>query len=221
MSRQDFLPRSHDDFFRWQTVFVDRLLEKQNSFQIEDAKLKTLLARQSDYTQSYGRASNPDLATRADRVYRDECEAEYRNEIRRVVNECIRYNSRVNDYDRQALMLVVPDRTPTPAAIPLTHPTIEVDFSETRVHIIHLKDEGKTRRSKPDGVRNAEVWAKVGGDAPADDSEMTLAGTPSDGKLRLVYAAGQVGTWVYYQARWVNTRAQAGAFSSVVKAVIA
>ncbi len=127
----------------------------------------------------------------------------------------------MSDYDRQYLGLTVPDTTPTAVNIPTTHPVIEVDFSETRVHTLHLKDQGKSGKSKPAGVRNAEVFAKVGGTAPMDDSEMMLFGTTSDGKLRLTYPVGQVGMRVYYQARWVNTRSQAGAFGSVVSAVIA
>jgi hypothetical protein len=43
---------------------------------------------------------------------------------------------------------------------------------------------------------------------------MNKAGTTSDGKLRLLYPIEQVGKRAYYQARWVNTRSEAGEFGS-------
>ncbi len=220
-SGKDYLPQSQSKFFIWQSDFYDRVNEKLNSFKIDAAKLKDVTASKSKYEQAFERASNAESANRADRVERNERAAAYKTEIRKFVNENIRYNSNVSDYDRQYLGLKVPDTTPTPVSVPATHPVIEVDFSETRVHTLHLKDEGKSGKSKPSGVRNAEVWAKVGGDPPVDDSEMMLFGTTSDGKLRLTYPSGQVGLRVYYQSRWVNTRSQAGAFGSVVSAIIA
>ncbi len=220
-SGKDYIPRTQSQFFVWQDDFYNRVNEKLNSFKIDAAKLKDVTAAKSKYEQAFERASNAESANRADRVERNVRETAYRTEIRKFVNENIRYNSAVSDYDRQYLGLTVADTIPTPVTIPTTHPVIEVDFSETRVHTLHLKDEGKSGKSKPAGVRNAEVWAKVGGEPPVDDSEMMLCGTTSDGKLRLTYPAGQVGMRVYYQSRWINTRSQAGAFGSVVSAVIA
>ncbi|MDR1698863.1 MAG: hypothetical protein LBR75_03450, partial [Prevotellaceae bacterium] len=177
----DYIPLAHAHFFTWQTDFYNRVNEKLNSFKFDAEKLKAVTAAKSKYELAYSRASNPDAANRADRVERDEREADYKSAIRLFVNENIRYNSSVSDYDRQYLGLTVADTTPTPATIPATHPVIEVDFSETRVHTLHLRDESKSGKRKPSGVRNAEVWSKVGGDTPADDSELMLAGTTSDG----------------------------------------
>ena len=221
MGTPDYLPRAKAALYVWQDIFYNRVMEKQGSFKIDEAKYKPLTAAKSKYDLSFGRANNVDSANRADRVELKVRTAEYKAEIRKFINENIRFNSNVSEYDRQYLGLTIADTTPTPVTVPLTHPVIEIDFSETRVHILHLKDESKSGKSKPAGVRNAEVFAKVGGEPPVDDSELLLAGTPSDGKLRLTYAAGQVGLRVYYQARWVNTRSQAGEFGSVVSAVIA
>lgn len=216
-----YIPRAHNNFYVWQDKFYRRANEKLGSFAIDASKFKVLTTTQSKYLQDFGRASNSDEANRADRVERNEREAEYMSAIRDFVNENIRYNSRVSDYDKKYLGLVIPDETPTPVAIPETHPLIEVDFSETRVHTLRLKDERTKSTAKPAGVRDAEVWAKVGGESPESDKELTLVGTTSNGKLRLTYELEQLSEKVYYQARWVNTRSQPGEFGPVVMAVIA
>lgn len=216
-----YIPRAHNKFYVWQGDFYSRVSEKQGSFAIDVSKFKALTEAQHKYIQAFDRASNPDEANRADRVERNEREAEYIRVIRNFVNENVRYNSRVSDYDRKYLGLVVPDKKPTPAAIPETHPLIEVDFSETRVHKLRMKDERTKSTAKPAGVRDAEIWAKVGGKSPSENSELTLVGSSSNGKLRLNYELSQLGEKVYYQARWVNTRSQPGEFGPIVMAVIA
>ena len=217
----DYIPKPHDKFFVWQGDFYNRAQEKLNSFQIDAGKFQPVTAAKSKYELAFHRASNPEGANASDRVERDEREAEYKAVIRGFVNENIRFNSRVSDYDRKYLGLTIPDSKPTPSTVPATHPVIEVDFSETRVHTLHIRDEHGQSKAKPHGVRNCELWSKVGGDAPADDSELTLAGTASSGKLRLTYAIEQTGLRVYYQARWVSTRSEAGEFGEVVSAIIA
>lgn len=221
MGGTHYIPRAHDTFFIWQSDFYTRVNEKLDSFNIDTAKLEELAKVKSSYELAFHQASNPDAANRADRLARNRCEEEYKTAIRHFVNENIRFNRYVSDSEKQYLGLKIADRTPTPVSIPVTHPVIEVDFSETRVHTLHLKDEALSGRAKPEGVRNAEVWVKTGGEQPLDDSEMSLAGTTSDGKLRLTYTQRQVGLRAYYQARWINTRSQAGAFGSIVSAIIA
>lgn len=216
-----YIPRAHDEFFVWQNNFFSLVNEKCDSFNIDAGELANLKEKKGIYEVAFHRASNFETANSADRLARNIHEQEYKTAIRHFVNGNIRFNRYVSNADKQALGLNVSDRTPTAASIPLTHPVIEIDFSETRVHTLYLKDEALSGKSKPAGVRNAEVWVKTGGEPPADDSEMTLAGAPSNGKLRLTYGIQQVGLRAYYQARWINTRSQAGAFGSVVSAIIA
>ncbi len=220
MGTLDYIPQAHDAFFAWQNNFYSYTNENLSSFKIEPEKFDKVTAAKGRYELAYWQASNPDAANRADRVERNESEAEYKRAIRAFVNAHIRFNEDVSDYDRKYMGLTVADTTPTRARVPATHPVIEIDFSEAREHTLYLRDEAKTGRAKPAGVRNAEVWRKVGGGSPVGDGEMTLAGTTSNGKLRLGYDLALVGSRVYYQARWVNTRSQAGGFGEVVWAII-
>lgn len=187
MAQHDYIPASHDGFFVWQNDFYNGVSEKMSSFKINADKLKPLTEAQIDYLQAFARASNPDGANSADRVERNEREAAYKTAIRQFVNECIRFNSDVSDSEKKSLGLTVRDTKRTPVPLPETHPVIEIDFSETRVHKLRIKDEFSDKYGKPYGVRECEVWVKVGGEMPRMDSEMTLAGSSSNGKLRLTY----------------------------------
>jgi hypothetical protein len=217
----DYLPTTHARFFEWQSDFYDRLSEKMNSFQIDESKLKPLTAVKSKYELAHQRASNPDLASRADRLERDEREVEYKAEIRLFVNENIRYNSRVTDYDKQALMLVVPDRSPTPAAVPATHPVIKVDFSEPSRHTLHIMDESKNGKAKPAGIKECEIWYKIADEEPARYDDLHYAGSASKPVFLLTFDVPERGKKVWYNARWVNTRGEKGPWGEFENAFIA
>lgn len=58
MSKIDYIPRSHDEFHRWQEVFISRLQEKLGSFKLVAENVKALLAAQSKYELAYSRAAN-------------------------------------------------------------------------------------------------------------------------------------------------------------------
>jgi hypothetical protein len=194
---------------------------KLNSFQIAESDVKDLTAAKSKYDLAEERAANPDLASRADRLERDEREAEYKQEIRRVVNEHIRFNSRVSDYDKQALMLTVPDGTHTPAPVPVTHPVIKIDFSEPMRHTLHIADEEKDGKAKPAGVKECEIWYKVADEEPAQLDDLHYAGSSSKATFLVHFDVPQRGKKVWYNARWVNTRGEKGPWGEFENAFVA
>ncbi len=218
--RRDYIPKAHDAFYAWQTNFFNRSNEKLNSFKIDPEEFKEVIARKSKFELAYLRASNADGANRADRVERDERESEYKAAIRAFVNEHIRFNSNVSDYDRKYLGLTVADTTPTPSSVPATHPVLTVDFSEPQKHIIHIQDSASSSKTKPAGVMHCEIWSKQGGEMPVSDSELSFVGSSTKSTFVLTYDASLSGTRVYYKARWVSTRSQQGSFGIVTVAVI-
>ncbi len=217
----DYVPTTHAKFFAWQSDFYDRISEKLNSFKIDAAKLKDVTAAKSKYENAYQKASSPKAANSADRLERNEREAAYKKAIRAFVNENIRFNSSVGDYDRKYLGLTIPDATLTPAPVPTTHPVLSVDFSETRAHILHIKDSVKAGRGKPVGVKECEVWYQITEQQPTSASETHCAGSTSSGTMKIQFDLAQEGKKVWYCARWKNTRGIHGGWSRFVSAIIA
>ncbi len=137
------------------------------------------------------------------------------------MNENIRHNSSVSDYDRQYLGLVIPDRTLTPAPVPLTYPDLTVDFSKPRQHTVHVKDEEKAGKGKPAGVKECEIWYEVSDTEPVRQSAMRYAGSTASGKLLLEFELEERGKKVWYCGRWINTRGQHGPWGEFIAAFIA
>ncbi|MDR1678970.1 MAG: hypothetical protein LBR81_04250 [Prevotellaceae bacterium] len=220
MVRQDYIPRSHGDFYVWQGDFHTRLSEKLSSFNIDEEKLKTLTETKSKYEQAFQQASSAGGANRADRLERDKCEAEYKSVIRGFVNGYLRFNSNVSDSDRRYLGLTVADNKPTPAAVPSTHPVLRIDFSESRQHTLHITDEAKTGKAKPAGVKECEIWYAIADEEPVNDSELRYAGSSSKANFLVTFDLSQRGKKVYYNARWVNTRGERGPWGEFENAII-
>ncbi|MDR1698476.1 MAG: hypothetical protein LBR75_01445 [Prevotellaceae bacterium] len=216
---KDYIPATQARFFVWQSDFYNRVNEKLNSFKIDAEKLKAVTAAKSKYELAFSRASNVDTANRADRVERDERAADYKAAIRLFVNENIRFNGNISDYDRQYLGLTVADKTPTPATIPATRPVLTVDFSEPQKHVLHIRDSASSKKTKPAGVMHCEIWRKQGGEMPQSDSELAFAGSSTKSTFSVIYDSALAGTRVYYKARWVNTRSEPGNFGVLTAAV--
>jgi hypothetical protein len=221
MGGNHYIPQSHDGFHRFAGVFYDRLSEKLGSFKLDESVLKPLTAAKGKYELAYDRAANPDGASRADRLERDEREADYRQAIREVVNAWIRYNPNVGDYDKKYLGLTIADKTPTPAVIPATHPVIKVDFSEPSRHTLHISDEDKSGRAKPEGVKECEIWYKIAAEEPAHYDDLHYAGSASKATFLLTFDVPERGKKVWYNARWVNTRGAKGPWGEFENAFIA
>ncbi len=220
-SGRNFIPRTKAQFFIWQSDFYNRILEKLSSFKIEESAVKELTAAKSKYELGFGRASNPDSVNRADRVELRERTAEYQEKIRQFVNEHIRFNSHVSDYDRKYLGLTVVDKTPTPVTEPATHPVLTVDFSQPQRHIVHIKDEKLDSKRKPEGVKECEIWYKIADVQPVHDSELQYAGSATKSTFVLNFDSSDQIKKVWYKARWVNTRGQHGGWSVYTSAIIA
>ncbi len=215
-----FIPQAQNDFNIWQDNFYNRVLEKLNSFKLEDSTIKGLTATKSNYDKAFGRANNPDSANRADRVELKLRTAEYRQEIRLFNNEHLRFNSNVSDYDRKYLGLNIADTTPTPAAVPDTHPDLSVDFSESLHHTLHIKDDKLDSKRKPAGVKECEIWYKISDEKPKVE-ELQYAGTSSKATFFMEFSSDNEGKRVWYRARWINTRGEHGRWGVYASAIIA
>ncbi len=160
-------------------------------------------------------------ANAADRVELRQRTAQYKSVIRQLNNEHLRFNSNVSDYDRKYLGLTVIDTKPTPAPVPETHPVLKVDFSQPSRHTLHIADEAKSGKGKPDGVKECEIWYKIADEKPTHYSELLYAGSSSKSPFLMEYDSSDEGKRVWYNARWVNTRGQHGPWGGYASAIIA
>jgi hypothetical protein len=113
------------------------------------------------------------------------------------------------------------DTTPTRAPAPSTRPVLEADTSQRLQHTLSYRDETTPlSRAKPAGVREIEVWCKIGSPAPADAGECALVGTSSTSSLVVTHKGADAGKPAHYLARWKNAHAECGPWSETVVATI-
>ena len=73
---------------------------------------------------------------------------------------------------------------------------------------------------KPAGVRGVQIWRKIGGDVPVDETELEFVSEFTRTRVKLDYPMSQGSQVVHYQARWVSTRGETGPWGEQVSATV-
>jgi len=120
-----------------------------------------------------------------------------------------------------ALQITIRKTTKTPTPVPTTRPIGIVDNRNRLEHSIKFFDE-ETPNSirKPDGVKVCEVWFKIDGPPPVDESELTYVATDTKTPYVVHFEGADVGKMVHYMLRWVNTRIEHGPWSETISTTV-
>jgi len=219
MSTTDFIPHSDGAFHGWQGNFVEIIEQNAVAWGIPAEDVTLLKAKKSVWDLAYPKASNKQNRTSADVQAKDDARLDYVDVIRPFTAQWLSNNAKVTDSDRTRMGLTVRTGTRTPVAKPTTSPVGEIDFSARRQHAIYFYDEDSSHsKAKPEGVHGCEIYMKIDGEAPKLVSELTYLATCTASPYVATFDGTQAGKTVYYWLRWVNTRGEAGPWSSVISA---
>lgn len=140
----------------------------------------------------------------------------------RAINRTVQAKLGATGNDLKTSMgLPLHDTTPSHAPAPTTRPLIVVDTSERLQHKIEFRDEATpTKRAKPAGVREIEIWCKIGAPAPVDASECVLVATGAKSGVVVTCKGADAGKPAHYMTRWKSTRGDYGPWSETVVATI-
>jgi hypothetical protein len=221
MSSNDYIPRQDGKFLEWAQkllIYVKLHLEAWGIGEPVFGAIQTLCDK---YSSAYSKAQESNRG-KVDVLEKNETRDNLKQALRAFVKEHLQYNSVVTNVDRENMGLPIHDTKPSPPHIPTTMPIGEVDFSIHLQHILHVKDGKLTGRTKPPEAHGFEVWYKIGGGPPVDDSEWSYANFSTRSPLTIKYPLSDVGKTVYYRFRWVNSRNQPGPWNeTIITAVIA
>jgi hypothetical protein len=222
MNHRNYLPRGDRGFLTWITVFLLYLMSRLTKFKVPQEEYDGLEQEKNVYAQKLDVANADATRTPMNIKGKNDAKKVLEKHVRKVVKEYLINNHLLTNEDLMMLGLPIHDTTPTPAPVPEDMPVCKVDISTHRQHSVHVTPGIPVGKSKPPKVHGFEVWGKVGGNPPADDTEWTYVNFSSRSPLRISYPTTDVGKTAYYQARWVNSRNQPGPWSeSYVVAVIA
>jgi hypothetical protein len=218
----DYLSLSDRALLAWTLNLIHRLSGLFIQFGIPTAVF--------DQLSEYGRVYEEALLAATDPVTRTKVTVQKKNDardalkkfIRGMVKEYLANNHLVTNADRVLLGLPVHDDKPTPIDPPTDVPRGNADTSTHQRHFLSVESSASSKKGKPDKVHGFEVWSKVGGEPPADETEWTYVNTATRSPMRIDYPMADVGKTVYYRFRWVNNRNQPGPWcEGYIVAVIA
>ena len=217
----DYIPQNDADMNVWQGNLVAIVEPNVTVWGISADDFTVVKTKQSTWTTAYAKASNKQNRTSADVLAKDDAGDDYKKSIRSFVAQWLANNTKVTDTDRTRMGLTVKTGTRTPTPVPTTSPTGSIDFSVRQQHTIHYYDEASAHsNAKPVGVHGCEIYMKVDGDAPKDASELTYVGTCTASPYTVKFDGSKAGKTVYYWLRWVNTRGEAGPWSTTINAMV-
>ena len=217
----DYIPQNDADMNVWQGNLVAIVEPNVTIWGISLDDFTVVKTKQSTWTTAYAKASNKQNRTAADVLAKDDAGDDFKKAIRSFVAQWLASNTKVTDSDRTRMGLTVKTGTRTPTPAPTTSPVGTIDFSVRLQHSIHYYDEASAHsNAKPVGVHGCEIYMKVDGDAPKDASELTYIGTCTASPYTVKFDGAKAGKIVYYWLRWVNTRGEAGPWSTTVNAMV-
>jgi len=219
-----YIPDPDAQFDTWQTQYATYLNANLAALGLPvvppDPDVTALNVARTDWQTKYPAHIAAQDAAQAARQAKDASRAAYEEVIRRLTQR-LQTSSAVDDAERAALGITVPDREPTPVGAPTTKPVLQADTSQRLRITISFADEGTpTNRAKPAGVSGCEIWVKLGGPPPTDLSECQYLATDTRTPYTAVFDGSEANQTAHFIARWVSTRGEAGPLSETLSATV-
>ncbi len=217
----DSIPTPDPEFHTWVVPFSAYVAANATVMGVDPADVAPLTAAVTVWTTAYPAHKTASGSAIAARTNKDQARSGIENVARPLIQQ-LQASSKVTDAQRNSMKINVRSTSRTPASVPTTSPMASVDTSRRLQHVISYRDStSPNSKKKPAGVAYCEIWAKVGGPAPTDVSQLTYLGNASKTPQMEEYTGAQAGLTVYYWLRWVNTRGDKGPWSEPVSATIA
>lgn len=215
-----YLPASDADFDAWRTNFLAYANSHRPQLGLTLGDLVGVNALASIWDALYAAHVAAKNAAQAATQNKDAARAGLEAAIRALVQR-LQAGPDVDDTERAALRITVPDRVPSAVPVPTTRPVVRIDASQRLQHRLAFADEATpTRTRKPAGASAVEIWVKVDGPPPVDATEMAFLAADTRSPYLATYEGDQGGQPAHYLLRWINTRSQPGPWSETATATI-
>lgn len=206
----DFIPRRDMAFREWSANFSAVINAAPEAFGLSAAQAADYAALHDAYAAALTIACEPRTRTSVSISVKKSARHNAEREARRLAR-LIQATNGISNVQRAQLGLTVPDTKPTPVAPPKQPPSLFVKLRFGSTIRVMLREQGTSRRGKPEGVAGAIVLSYVGDTPPGDFSKWTLAANTTRPNADVTIAGDiEPGAKVWITAYWYNARAQAG-----------
>jgi hypothetical protein len=216
----DYIPHKDLEFNQWVTVYVTYVTSHATKFNLPAAVTTNLTVLKDVWDEKYARAEAPETRTKAVIKEKDKAREALVAKVRQTNSEYLTFSHLVTDADRDNMGLPIHKTTRTPVPPPTKFPEYEVGTSVIRQLTVHFRDQGSTKKAKPEGVHGAEIrWAILGA-PPLSIDELIHSSFDTRSPFTLVFDESQRGKTVYFCLCWENTTGAKGPWSEIVNAII-
>ena len=219
----DYIPGSDTEFLAWATNFVTYATAHVVDLGITPADIAPIATGQTGFDTKLSANVTAQQAAQSARQAKDASRDTLESLIRELVRQ-LQASGDVDDAERAALGITIPDTIPTSAGGIDTRPIGTVDTSQRLRHEIRFSDEATpTSRAKPAGVMGCEIWVKVAatGEAPpADPDELSFVAMDTATPYIVEYDGADGGKTAHYMLRWVKSGGEKGPWSETISATI-
>ena len=134
----------------------------------------------------------------------------------------IKASKGVDNQDKIQLGLHLDDPTKTPIPAPESAPMLNIRGAFSGEHVIEYADENTpTKRGKPAGVTQLELYVHVGAQPTVNWHEAEFVGVYTKNPIRYQLEPEQAGQVATYFARWRTSKGLAGPMSLGVAMIVA
>lgn len=218
----DYIPRDDAGFDTWQANFVTYVNAHLTGLGLTmlDADVVAMVADQTDWAAKYPAHVTAQASAQAARETKDISRGNFIVVLRRLAQR-LQTSSSVDDSERAALGITVPDHVPTAVGAPISKPVLQPDTSQRLRIIVSFADEGTpTTRAKPAGVSGCEIWMKLGGTPPTDLTECQYLATDTRTPYTATFDGSEANQTAHFIGRWMSTRGEAGPLSETASATV-
>lgn len=220
----DYIPGSDTEFQAWVANFVTYAQVHLVELGLGPPDMLPITNGQTDFDTKMAANFTAQQAAQSARQAKDDSRDTLESAIRQLVRR-LQASDKVDDAERAALGITIPDTVRTTAAGDITtRPIGMVDTSQRLRHEIRFVDEATpTSKAKPKGVMGCEIWVKVaaqGEPPPADPDELSFVAMDTASPYITEYDGAYGGKTAHYMLRWVRTGGEKGPWSETVSATI-
>ena len=159
---KDYIPGSDTEFQAWVANFAAYAGGHLAELGMDLVDIAPIGVARTDFETKMAENVTAQQAAQSARQAKDASRDSLESAVRQLVRR-LQASGEVDDAERAALGITIPDRTPTAAAGGIdTRPIGAVDTSQRLRHEIRFSDEATpTSRAKPAGIMGCEIWVKV------------------------------------------------------------
>ena len=216
----DYIPKTGTQFLTWLMQLLKAITPDPAHFGLIAADVTALQALYDTCAKSH--AAHVDAQKRAMEATeaKDKDQALAEAGARSVVQK-VNANPRVDNAMRALLGVAPHAETRSAVGKPTTRPIGRLVDKQALRQEAHWVDEATPlSRRKPEGAQACEIFLKIGGDAPVDETTCKRIARDTASPYLFEFEAEDAGKTAYWLFRWVNGKDEPGPFGALVSAKI-